>query len=755
MFSGKQARFVAVALLAGTAIYAGQAPAAHAGAVLSDPGCTTNVFPRNDDDYTGAVPMGFDFFFGGQFHSELFISNNGYVVFRAGAPHWWRFRQWESFTIPLIALFHTDVDTRAPGSSEVTYGPITFAGRPALCVNWVDVGYFDAQDDLLNSFQLILVDRNDVGPGDLDIVMNYDRIVWQEGVVGADPGSYPPRAGIYDGTSVVHEFPGSNVSSALLDSGPNALIAGSRSSAVLGRYKFEMRNGLPPETAIIEGTVLDANGLPLASAVVEACAACLGMTNVCVLGSTNASGQYSLSGFDQAAIDACPDWNVRVSPPAGTELLESTQPVAFDAGDQIITDVDFRLDAPAHIPSDTTISPSNPNGDGIPVVYWQSPLTLTTQGCTSVLGLGNATATYSITQEGVTIRSGPMTETPAFSGIFVADVEPLSPAHGLVTITMTLSCPDGTTGSSAFNMYIDPSGWVLTTRGEPIEGARVTLYRAESPFGPFEIVPDGSAIMAPKNRTNPDYTDGAGHFGWDVVAGYYVVRAEYPGCVSPDNPDQAYVETMVLPVPPEWLDLHLYLDCEGITPPELSVPEQVLVEATSDAGAVVEYEVSAYDGRDGAVPVACWPQSGELFPPGVTEVECSASDSSGNTAYASFPVIVSYPWSDVLPPLDPDAVNRLERGRTVPVSFALTGASAGISDAVAELYVAPLIFGVPGPEFPAVASGHANTDARFRYDADQGVYIFNWSTKGLAAGSYQLRIDLGDGALHTVAIELR
>lgn len=764
MFPGKQVRFFAVALLAGTAIHVGRAPVAHAQAVFAPSGgsgCTANPLPRNDDDYSGAISMGFDFLFGSQFHSELYISTNGFVKFSPQAPFWFQLRDWELFSIPLIALYHADADTRAAGSGQVTYGPITFAGRPALCINWVNVGYFDARDDQLNSFQLILVDRNDIGPGDVDIVMNYDSLLWEHG----DSESTAPRVGIYDGTSIVHEFPGSEVGGALLDSGSNALIAGSGGSAVLGRHVFEMRNGLPPDTAVVEGTVLDENGAPVASALVQACADCLGFAGVCVLGSTDASGHYSLSGFDPADIAGCPDWNVEVFAPAGTNYLPpAPELVTFAPGDRIIAGVDIGLDNPPEVPSNVDISPSRSGGGGVPVVFWGEPLTLTMDGCGSVLGVGNASGAYVITaQDGSTISSGPMDETPPFSGHFVAVVPAPYPAHGLVTVTMTLTCPDDDdnpltpppTGSFTFNMYIDPSGWVLTTRGEPITGAQVTLYRAESLFGPFEIVPDGNAIMAPKNRRNPDYTDGTGHFGWDVVAGYYVVRAEYPGCVSPENPDQAYVETDILPVPPEWLDLHLYLDCEAITPPELTAPEQVLANATSTAGAVVEYEVSAYDGRDGDVPVACWPQSGELFPLGVTEVECSASDSSGNTAYASFPVIVSYAWSDVLPPLDAGGDNPLEGGRTVPVKFALTGAGAGITNAVAELYVAPLSGGVPGPEVPARSPGKANVGPRFRYDADEGIYIFNWSTKNLAAGRYRLRIDLGDGALHTVAVELR
>jgi hypothetical protein len=45
--------------------------------------------------------------------------------------------------------------------------------------------------------------------------------------------------------------------------------------------------------------------------------------------------------------------------------------------------------------------------------------------------------------------------------------------------------------------------------------------------------------------------------------------------------------------------------------------------------------------------------------------------------------------------------------------------------------------------------------AAFRYDATNGQYVFNWSTKGLTAGTYQLRIDLADVASRTVRVSLK
>lgn len=67
--------------------------------------------------------------------------------------------------------------------------------------------------------------------------------------------------------------------------------------------------------------------------------------------------------------------------------------------------------------------------------------------------------------------------------------------------------------------------------------------------------------MAPANRTNPDLTDVNGHFGWDVIAGFYKVRAEKAGCTDPNNSQVTFVETQVYEIPPPVTDIDLRLDC--------------------------------------------------------------------------------------------------------------------------------------------------------------------------------------------------
>jgi len=76
------------------------------------------------------------------------------------------------------------------------------------------------------------------------------------------------------------------------------------------------------------------------------------------------------------------------------------------------------------------------------------------------------------------------------------------------------------------------------------------------------------------------------------------------------------------------------------TPPKLTLPSDMTVQATSPGGAVVIFSASASDLVDGSVPVTCIPASGSTFPGGTTVVTCSATDKAGNSASASFKVTV-------------------------------------------------------------------------------------------------------------------
>src|SRR5919197_4318802 len=105
--------------------------------------------------------------------------------------------------------------------------------------------------------------------------------------------------------------------------------------------------------------------------------------------------------------------------------------------------------------------------------------------------------------------------------------------------------------------------------------------------------------------------------------------------------------------------------------PVLTVPDNKVVEATSEDGAQVRYTVTAKDNVDGNatlqedgktvtqdnvggnITISCDPPSGSTFPVDDTQVECSATDAAGNTGRASFMVTVNPP------PTPAQAIDRL------------------------------------------------------------------------------------------------
>jgi energy-coupling factor transporter ATP-binding protein EcfA2 len=89
-------------------------------------------------------------------------------------------------------------------------------------------------------------------------------------------------------------------------------------------------------------------------------------------------------------------------------------------------------------------------------------------------------------------------------------------------------------------------------------------------------------------------------------------------------------------------------------PPGLTLPGDLLVRATSPAGAVVTYQASASDAVDGPIGPTCAPGSGATFPVGATQVQCSVTDTHGNEASGRFKVTVQErrsPDPDLTPPV--------------------------------------------------------------------------------------------------------
>lgn len=229
----------------------------HAGPSVLRAGFEDTVLPRNDDgstcagsapDVTGRQVLGFTANFFGHEYARVCVNNNGNITFQQGLSTYTPFGL-ASTTVPIIAPFFADVDTRGTnnGAQPTTFGQGMVGDLPAFGATWRNVGYYSSHTEHLNTFQVVLISREDIAQGDFDIEFNYDSITWEAGTAsGANsnglcrteagdadaPGCTSATAGYSKGTGVAgtyHEIPGSRVHGAFLGR--------------TGRTVFAVRNG--------------------------------------------------------------------------------------------------------------------------------------------------------------------------------------------------------------------------------------------------------------------------------------------------------------------------------------------------------------------------------------------------------------------------------------------------------------------------------------------------------------------------------
>ena len=82
------------------------------------------------------------------------------------------------------------------------------------------------------------------------------------------------------------------------------------------------------------------------------------------------------------------------------------------------------------------------------------------------------------------------------------------------------------------------------------------------------------------------------------------------------------------------------LTIRDTTPPNLTLPADIIVEATSPAGAIGVFTASANDIHDCSVPVILSHASGSTFPIETTIVTASATDAASNIATGAFTITV-------------------------------------------------------------------------------------------------------------------
>jgi hypothetical protein len=191
--------------------------------------------------------------------------------------------------------------------------------------------------------------------------------------------------------------------------------------------------------------------------------------------------------------------------------------------------------------------------------------------------------------------------------------------------------------------------------------------------------------------------------------------------------------------------------------PVVVVPGDLTAAATTTAGASVSFAATATDFQGTALVPTCVPASGSVFPVGTTTVTCTATDFRSVPGSASFKVRVVYdaPADGTFfgTPINSDGSSIFKLGSTIPVKFHLTGASAGITNLVAHLYMAKVSNGILGTFVEAITNVAADAGNTFRYDGSQ--YVYNLSTKPLSTGTWSIKVDLGDHVDHTVDVSLK
>jgi len=167
------------------------------------------------------ISIGFSVNFFGESYSELSIYDLGFIVLGNSGP-------W------IAPLYNTFSGGYGFERNIVTYGNITYEGHTAFAVTWVD---HKGSGGVNEDFQLVLVDRSDIGEGNFDFIFNFDYVNWpygaqEEGYVGvfgytAPGGFFGYDFWLWRGPFNINELPYHHMN-----------------SDVAGRYVFEVRDGV-------------------------------------------------------------------------------------------------------------------------------------------------------------------------------------------------------------------------------------------------------------------------------------------------------------------------------------------------------------------------------------------------------------------------------------------------------------------------------------------------------------------------------
>ncbi len=176
-------------------------------------------------------------------------------------------------------------------------------------------------------------------------------------------------------------------------------------------------------------------------------------------------------------------------------------------------------------------------------------------------------------------------------------------------------------------------------------------------------------------------------------------------------------------------------------PPIVSCPANVTVITTNANGMSVKYPAAMATDTCSTPTLAYSKATGSLFALGTTPVMVTATDAAGNTASCSFNVSVVYSWSRLYRRLEPERLIGLQtrghRARQVPTDRGQRGDRQCWE---AKLTSASRFSDTAGTVNQPVSTSLLRQWKHFpaHYDATNKQHVFNWGTKGLTSGAYQL-----------------
>jgi lysophospholipase L1-like esterase len=193
-----------------------------------------------------------------------------------------------------------------------------------------------------------------------------------------------------------------------------------------------------------------------------------------------------------------------------------------------------------------------------------------------------------------------------------------------------------------------------------------------------------------------------------------------------------------------------------VTAPTVASPHQGI---EYKLGQPVEAQFACTDEEGGSGVAVCdGPEQLDTSSVGTKTFQVTTRDNAGNQATVTVTYKVIYAYGEVRQPINADGSSVFRAGRVVPVKFAVTDWDhSPVDSATARLaYVKDHHDEfIPEQIEEAVTNVAATTGNLFRYDAAEQQYIYNWSTRGMEPGTYQLFIALDDGKRYTAVLTLR